>query len=225
MEEWKDVVGYEDYYEVSSFGRVRAKERDVTRSDGSTVHYSSRYLNPVLNSDGYRQCKLCRDGRFVTRRVHRLVAEAFLPNPFHLSDANHKDANRENNMVDNLEWLDHKNNVLQSIHEGRHFCTRNLLGANNPNFGNTTLKQFYAEHPEKALEWMSRPGAQNGRARQIELYDANMNKIEQFDYIGGCAVFMRETFGINASINAMRTSITRAIKRNSSYHGFYFKFV
>lgn len=225
MEEWRDVVGYSSSHEVSSYGRVRTKDRYITRSDGVVVHYAPRYLCPVLNADGYRQCKLCRNGVYKTRRVHRLVAEAFIPNPSHLSDVNHKDSNRENNRVDNLEWLDHKSNVQQSIKEGRHFCVCDLTGKNNPNYGNNKLKQYYAAHPEKALELLARPGEQNGRAKPLALLDKDKNVAIQFPYIGACAEYLKAQYGINSKVSSIRSNITSAIKSSRAYHGLHFKFV
>lgn len=225
MEEWRDIVGYEDSHEISSCGRVRTKDRYVTRSDGVVTYYPARYLHPVLNADGYRQCKLCRNNQYITVRVHRMVAEAFIPNPQKLSDVNHKDSNRENNCVENLEWLDHKSNVQKAVHEGRHFCTRDLTGKNNPNYRNDTLKKYYANHPEKALELLSRPGAQNGRAQPIELLDINGDIIAKFPYIGACAEYLRTQYNVRAKVNSIRTSITCAIKENKAYHSLMFRFV
>lgn len=147
MEQWKAVEGYEGYYEVSDHGRVKGLSRTIRRSDGRLVAIPERILSPTPDTDGYRQCKLCRDGKYKMVGVHCLVARAFIPNPENLEDVNHKNFDRADNHVSNLEWKSHGDNVRYSIAAGRHFCTRDLTGENNPNYGGKTLKRFYEEHP------------------------------------------------------------------------------
>ncbi len=203
MEEWKPVVGYEGLYEVSSLGNIRSLERNIVRSDGVVTHIRAKMICPVLNEDGYRQCKLCRNGKHSTKRVHRIVAEAFIDNPYGYDEVNHIDSNRENNCVENLEWINHRENVYQAIREGRHFCTRNLLGKNNPNYGNTALHDYYCTHPEKALELLARHGGKNGRAVAIELYDSNMCLIKKFSCIKDCAVYLKDKYGFVQKIRSL----------------------
>lgn len=97
-EVWKDIVGFEGYYQVSSCGRVR-------RSDNHKIKSSP------LNAYGYPQVNLYKDGKSHLYRVHRLVATAFIPNPNNLPMINHKDEVTTNNNVNNLEWCDAKYNV------------------------------------------------------------------------------------------------------------------
>lgn len=107
-EVWRDVVGYEGLYEVSSFGRVRSVDRIVRNRYGVRVS-RGKILTPSLN-DGYLFVSLCNKCKYKTKYVHRLVAEAFIPNPNNLPQINHKDETRDNNRVDNLEWCDSKYN-------------------------------------------------------------------------------------------------------------------
>lgn len=97
-EVWKDVDGFEGLYEVSNLGNVR-------RFDTKKAKVKS------LNIYGYPQVNLYKNGKAYLRRVHRLVAIAFIPNPDNLPMINHKDENPCNNVVDNLEWCDAKYNV------------------------------------------------------------------------------------------------------------------
>lgn len=91
MEEiWKDIEGYEGLYKISNFGRVWSVRRGIYR-----------ITNPIL---GYPCVVFSVDGIQKTFQVHRLVAEAFIPNPLDLPQVNHKDENPLNNCVDNLEW-------------------------------------------------------------------------------------------------------------------------
>ena len=97
---WKPIKGYEGLYEVSNFGRIKSLKRLVKKWNGyRTVPekilrtQKDRYISVILNNKGKK--------RFF---VHRLVAEAFLPNPNNLPQVNHKDENKLNNCVSNLEW-------------------------------------------------------------------------------------------------------------------------
>ena len=109
MEEiFKDVKGYEGYYEVSNLGRVR-----------STSYKGTRILKPSLKSR-YKIVVLCINQIKVHKLVHRLVAEAFIPNPNNYSIVNHIDGNRKNNKVSNLEWCTPLYNI-------QHAKSHNLL--------------------------------------------------------------------------------------------------
>lgn len=102
---WKDIKGYEGRYQVSSEGRVKRLERVVNGRNGSKRTLKERILKGSI-CHGYLLVKL--GDRLVS--AHRLVAEAFIPNPENKSDVNHKGENKTNNHVNNLEWLTHKEN-------------------------------------------------------------------------------------------------------------------
>lgn len=97
---WYPIKGYESLYEVSDQGRVR-----------SLKFGKERILKPIRNTSGYLQVFLCKNGEKKTYRVHRLVAQTFIPNPHNLPEVNHKDENKENNSVHNLEWCTNKYNI------------------------------------------------------------------------------------------------------------------
>lgn len=107
---WKDIVDYENLYQGSNLGRVRSVDRWVKDTNGSLRFYRGRILKPVINGRGYLQVCLCKNGKVKKFTVHRLVAEAFLPNPDNLPEVNHKDENKLNNVVSNLEWCNSKYN-------------------------------------------------------------------------------------------------------------------
>lgn len=108
MEVWKPVVGFEDYYEVSNLGRIRSLDREIYSEKGSFMRfYRGRILKLTDKGNGYLVVNLGRGNR---RHVHRVVAEAFLPNNFNLPYINHKDENPKNNEVSNLEWCTAKYN-------------------------------------------------------------------------------------------------------------------
>ena len=109
-EQWKDIKGYEGLYEVSNLGNVRSLDRTVKRGQGYTIK-EGRVLTPFYEKKkGYYQVVLAKDGKAKTYRVHRLVAIAFLENPYNYTDVNHKDEVKTNNNVDNLEWCTRKYN-------------------------------------------------------------------------------------------------------------------
>lgn len=104
MEEWRDVPGYEGLYMVSNLGNIKSCEKTDQR--GRTR--KEKLLKP---SKGGRkgkyqsmQIRLCKNGIGKMFRVHRIVADAFIPNPDNLPEVNHKDENPLNNKVENLEW-------------------------------------------------------------------------------------------------------------------------
>ena len=92
IEIWKDVKGYESLYQVSNLGRIRSIKNGIK--------IKKQYERP----NGYMQVCLCQNGKITTYKTHRLVAEAFIPNINNLPEVNHKDENKINNCVDNLEW-------------------------------------------------------------------------------------------------------------------------
>ena len=103
---WAPVVGWENLYEVSNRGRVRSKDRVVNRLVKGKIiptRYKSKVLSSHLNR-GYEYVTLTSSPKKQPCKVHRLVASAFIPNPLGLPQVNHKDENKANNNVENLEW-------------------------------------------------------------------------------------------------------------------------
>lgn len=103
-EEWRPVKGYEGLYEVSNFGRVKSLERDVKCKGNSKRTIKETILNPENGVKGYLRVYLYKDGKYIRKQVHRLVAEAFIPNPLNLPCINHKGETPSKNFVWQLEW-------------------------------------------------------------------------------------------------------------------------
>lgn len=109
-EVWKDIKGYEGYYQISNFGNIRSLDRWI-KDNGTLVFKHGTLLNPVKQSVGYLQIALNIKGTVKKKYIHRLVMEAFNPTDNPELEINHIDENKENNMITNLEWVTHKENI------------------------------------------------------------------------------------------------------------------
>lgn len=120
-EMWKDIKGYEGYYQVSDTGRVRSVDRYVTEKVSEKKHFlkgkEMRLTEAASrsNSEGYLVVNLRKDGSSTVCLVHRLVAEAFIPNDNCLPTINHIDGNKHNNTVENLEWCSYSYNNTHAL--------------------------------------------------------------------------------------------------------------
>ena len=112
MEEiWKDIKDYEGHYQVSNLGRAKSLDRYIKGKGHSLQFKKGRILKPMKDSNGYLKVRLCNGEKSKTFNLHRLVAEVFIPNPNNYKEVNHKDENKSNNIVSNLEWCDRKYNI------------------------------------------------------------------------------------------------------------------
>jgi hypothetical protein len=112
---WKPVVGYEGLYEVSNEGDVMSLRRKATDRRGRVRDVPSRKLTPHLNRGGYCMVLLSKNGHANLRSVHRLLMMAFFPRDDHASVViNHKDGNKANNQLSNLEWCKHSENIAHA---------------------------------------------------------------------------------------------------------------
>lgn len=121
MEEWKDIEGYEGLYQVSNFGNVRSLDRYIKMKNKwggvSTVLKKGKKLKKWKYPNGYLFFPLHKNNICKQFLAHRLVANAFIINPDNLPVVNHKDENKENNTVENLEWCNHPyNNTYNDRH-------------------------------------------------------------------------------------------------------------
>lgn len=109
-EVWKDINGFEGLYQVSNLGRVKSMARKVVFGYDSEYQTSEKILSPHT-ARGYKQVMLSQNGIRYYRQIHRLVAEAFIPNPNNYPIINHKNEIRDDNRVENLEWCTHTYNL------------------------------------------------------------------------------------------------------------------
>lgn len=114
MEEiWKDIPGYEGLYQVSDKSCVRSLDRFVTESNfrKRILFFKGQIIKPYTYKNGYYYVVLRKDGGSKHFYLHRLVANAFIPNPYRFPFVNHKDENPSNNNIENLEWCTHEYNM------------------------------------------------------------------------------------------------------------------
>ena len=156
---WRPVVGYEGLYEVSNTGRVRSLDRYV-RCKSYRLH-KGKVLSPIITTCGYLSVGL--QGRRFS--IHRLVAQAFLPNPDNLPQVNHKDEDKTNNSVENLEWCDAKynNNYGTARIRGRETSINKgyWSGLNEEEYKKKYNKKYYQENKNKMNEYMKKYNQEN----------------------------------------------------------------
>jgi len=111
MEEWRDINGYEGLYQISSLGRIKRLAHHVTRARFGTYICKEKICQCTKQHDGYMMKYLSKNGKKSYHNVHRLVAEAFIPNPLNLPFVNHKNEKKHDNRVENLEWCTAKYNT------------------------------------------------------------------------------------------------------------------
>lgn len=127
---WKDVVGYEGLYQISSLGRIKSNG-GVFRVGNTGGFRPEKILSPTLSKFGYYRLILC-DGKGGRKShvIHRLVAEAFIPNPENKPQVNHIDEDKTNNSVSNLEWVTCKENINWGTANQRRIATQRLCKKN-----------------------------------------------------------------------------------------------
>lgn len=137
-EEWKPVEGYEELYAVSNLGRVKSLKYD-------------KIIKPGNNGKGYLFVGLYKDGKRKYPKVHRLVAEAFIPNPEGFKQVNHRDEVKTNNCVNNLEFCDCKYNINFGTHNERSAASR----INHPDRSKAVEASKYPDFSEICLRFAS----------------------------------------------------------------------
>lgn len=182
-EQWRPIEGYEGICEVSNLGRIRR----VKGYDSLGHLRNEKILRPRMNCCGYLLVGLCREGKQRHFSVHRLVAQAFLPNPDGLPQVNHKDEDKTNNRADNLEWCTRSYNINYGTRIERQVQTRISNGNADPEMcGIVDKKEYdhlrYQKNREKKLEqdrlWRQK-NQEKVRERSRLYYQKNKEKIRE----------------------------------------------
>lgn len=113
IEIWKDIIGYENEYEVSNYGNIRRKIKNLSK---------------IEDISGYEKVTLCKNGKCINYSVHRLVAQTFLVNPEDKEQVHHKNFIKNDNNLANLEWVTPQENINYNVEEG---VLRDQSGENN----------------------------------------------------------------------------------------------
>jgi hypothetical protein len=154
---WKDIVGYEGLYQVSNLGRVKS----LPKYDRLGRFHNECIKASVNNGNGYLVVNLKHNGSQQMKTVHRLVAETFLINPTNLTDINHKDGNKSNNVVTNLEWCTRSENMTHAVKNGLH-----------TNFGNRKVMcielNLIFDSIKQAEEWVGVKGSRISNVCQLK---------------------------------------------------------
>lgn len=161
MQKWKSVKGFEDSYEVSNDGFVRSLSRSVKYKHGGKDRvWPGKILNHYLARNGYCDITLKRANKNHHFALHRLVGIAFIPNPLNLPQINHKDNNKQNNHMDNLEWCDQHGNMRHAFdnnhHSGQgatHYKSRRILNLATKSYYNTLDEAAAAIGMPKQYIW------------------------------------------------------------------------
>jgi len=107
---WRDIKGYEGFFQISNKGRVKS----LARVDRRGHRVKERILKHHTSRNGYHRVGLNKNGKYPIKYIHRLISEAFIPNPENKPQINHIDGNKLNNKIDNLEWVTSKQNCIHA---------------------------------------------------------------------------------------------------------------
>jgi len=178
IEEWRNIEGYDGAYKVSNKGRVWSVSR-LVRVGGKTgtVTTKDMLLSQRQDQKGYMRVYLNDQGRTRFVPVHRLVALAFIPNPYNKPQVNHKDGNKQNNCVENLEWCTNGENQLHAYAIGLNYVTGR---AGKP-------KKAVAQIDAKTNEIVGKFSSIAEAARTTGIHSQNIGKVIRGDrnYAGG----------------------------------------
>ena len=193
---WKPVVGLESRYMISSLGRVKRLSYDIVDKMGRHTHHKDKIMKVRIGAQtGYPQVNLWVGEKSKPFTIHRLIAEAFIPNPNNYPCVNHIDENRANSVFGNLEWCTYGYNCMYgSARERRR----------------DSLKRFYENHPE-----FKKTVKKRGNTFKVNQYTLNGDLIKTYD--GGIPE-IRKTFGRSYGISSCVTH------KNPTAYGFVWRY-
>lgn len=152
QEIWKDVKNYEGLYQISNLGRVKSLKTWIRQYNNYVE--KERLLKPCVNSAGYYIVVLYKDKHKKTFSLHRLIAQAFIPNPNNYPQINHIDGNKKNFNINNLEWCTQSYNMIHAFKNG-------------------------LEKPSKPM--LNKKGELNPLSKKVLQYDKNKTFIKEYE--------------------------------------------
>lgn len=157
MEEWRDINGYEGIYQISSYGRVKSIDRVL--SNGKKRKSKFLYIHKI---NGYPTVSLCKDYKQRNYKIHRLVAQAFIPNIENKPCIDHINCIRDDNRVENLRWVTHKENMNNPVSTAKLSSARKKYYLNEDN-----LRRNRQQKHNKAVVQLSIEGEVVGEYQSI----------------------------------------------------------
>lgn len=145
QEEWKAVVGFEGFYEVSQMGNVRSLQRQIETSRGVRT-LNARRMTPFANDKGYWKVAITKHGTEHWKCIHKLVAEAFLQNPLMLPEVDHIDGDKNNNGFSNLRWSSRLDNIRSAWNLGLYPSGAEINSAKLSEQQVREIRQLYSDH-------------------------------------------------------------------------------
>lgn len=144
---WKDIKNFEGLYKINNKGEIYSTK-------------SNKKIKPIKQHTGYYHVSLCKNGKIYQKRVHRLVAQTFIPNFLNKPDVNHIDMNKSNNCVENLEWVTKKEN------------NQKMFKIKPPRTNTEKRKKTQLENIKKATEKNKKKVGQFKNGKLIKIYDS-----------------------------------------------------
>lgn len=176
---WKDIEGYEGYYQISNIGRVKSLSRLITKNlglKGIMKFYSKEKIKTAFISRGYVRVALCKNGIPKKQSIHRLIAKAFIPKVDGKEFVNHIDSNRSNNSISNLEWCTSSENNSHAYKYGN-----NNIGEKHgrSKFSDEIVNKIRSEYVYGSKEFGSRNLAKKYGMTKTNVLDIVNNKIRK----------------------------------------------
>lgn len=169
MEEiWKEIPNYEGYFEVSTLGNFRSKDRIIKYKQSGTRNYPGKSLKVEVMQDGYSRIVLMKEGVKKRYMCHRLVAETYIPNPDNKPYVNHIDGNRSNNCVENLEWCTQSENERHSVDVlGKSMKGKSMKGKTAPKAVRCIENDTIYKSMSEAVRLIGKPSCVEGLHKAI----------------------------------------------------------
>lgn len=200
---WKDILGYEGLYQVSNQGRVKSLERNYVAGNNGIRHIYEHCLKPHKDTKGYFYVCLSKNGKSSCKKIHRLVAEAFIPNPENKPQVDHINGDKTLNITTNLRWATNAENCINP----------NTVWKNKRPHTEEWKKKMSVLKKGKSPTKQSIEAAQKSHFKPVIQYDKNGQMVKEYS----CLTEASTSLGVSVS------AITNSISRNGTCCGYIWK--